>query len=548
MNEALVVRRITRLISGPAALGVLTLFPAFAAATTLHGFVTQIDSPTEFQLGSLHVRLDSKAACYREKQTSCIEARPANYFALWNKDIKKSQTTVTCKTLPLKAGSWIEVTGDKGSQNGPLTATQMTLYTVTVEEGFTNYGWNKREWAGGALLEEKPQVSRMGDGWAGTLWLDGYPLRIASRTRVLTAPVGTRMGYGFFKMTENVPHLDALMPRRPAPPVSPSLFAPGVWAAYRAKGTPSSQSVLDQIRLWPDHTDRAQRTSREHLALHIQPPDYSDHVAGKLQFEDGRAKATLHILPDRNIQEFVASVGRSLIPEYQRALPEDDKAKVDFRFYVIHLHGTVMELGRVDRVELLAQAAGNEVAGAFPDGVIVIPDTTLAGIRNQAQLAAILSSAITVVLQRRDYPTPSPHGWANILTSIAAAGPYYDNVYEPPDYEPLMFPLITEEQMLRIGIRQMYLAGYDIREAPSAWAGAAGEPFTNPVAEPARLTADVPWYAAYVFDYISQFYSNVNYSKLKRGHAEYAQLLQELHKADPDAFVKDWGIVGGPPF
>jgi hypothetical protein len=40
----------------------------------------------------------------------------------------------------------------------------MTVYTVTVREGFTNYGWNKHEWAGGALLEEKPQISRTTDG------------------------------------------------------------------------------------------------------------------------------------------------------------------------------------------------------------------------------------------------------------------------------------------------------------------------------------------------------------------------------------------------
>ncbi|HTV81595.1 MAG TPA: hypothetical protein VME18_03005 [Acidobacteriaceae bacterium] len=526
---------------------VLALTVPSAAATTLGGFVTKVDSPTEFQISALRVRIDSRAACFRERRTSCIVARPANYLGLWNKDIRKSQMVTPCESLSLKVGSWVQVTGDKAPQDGSFTATQMTMYDVTVREGFTNYGWNKREWAGGALLEEKPQLSRTGDGWAGTLWLDGYPLRIGAQTRILAAPHGTRMGYGFFKMSEYVPHLDAMAPNGPAPSVSAGLFAPGVWAAYRARGSPASQSVLRQIRLWPNQIDRAEKTSLEQLALHIQPPDDSNHVAGNLQFEDGGERVTLHILPDRNVQEFVAAVGRSLIPEYQRALPEGDRAKVDFRFCVVHLRGVDLELSRVDRVELLAQASGNDVAGAFPGGVIVIPDTTLAGIRNQAQLAAILSSAITVVLQGRDYPTPSPHGWANILTSFAATAPCYQD-YCPPDYEPLMFPLTTEEQMLRIGIRQMYVAGYDIREAPSAWAGAAGEPFTNPVTEPARLTTDVPWFAACAFDYISRFYSGVDYSRLKRGQAEYAQLLQELHKSDPDAFVKDWGIVGGPPY
>jgi hypothetical protein len=210
----------------------------------------------------------------------------------------------------------------------------------------------------------------------------------------------------------------------PAPPVSAALFAPGRWAAYRAKGTPESQNGLEQIRLWPNRETERETASPEQIALHVQSPDYSNHLAGKLQFERRRRKVTLDILPDRNVQEFVAAVGRSLIPEYQRALPEGDKARVDFRFCVVRMHGMLVEdeLGHLDGVGLLAEADGNDAAGAFPDGVIVIPDSMLANIRNQAQLTTILSSAITVVLQKRDHPTPSPHGWANIMTSLTAAG------------------------------------------------------------------------------------------------------------------------------
>ena len=48
---------------------------------------------------------------------------------------------------------------------------------------------------------------------------------------------------------------------------------------------------------------------------------------------------------------------------------------------------------------------------------------------------------------------------------------------------------------------------------------------------------EIPWYAAYAFNYISQYYKDVDYSKLKRGEAEYQQFLQELRKADPEAFA-----------
>ena len=86
---------------------------------------------------------------------------------------------------------------------------------------------------------------------------------------------------------------------------------------------------------------------------------------------------------------------------------------------------------------------------------------------------------------------------------------------------------------MRLGIRQMYLAGYDIREAPYAWAIAQGKTVQNPIINSKHPDKEIPWYAAYAFNYISQYYSDVDYSKLKRGEKEYQQFLQELYKADP---------------
>ena len=60
----------------------------------------------------------------------------------------------------------------------------------------------------------------------------------------------------------------------------------------------------------------------------------------------------------------------------------------------------------------------------------------------------------------------------------------------------------------------------------------------QPGDQPKYPNNDVPWDTAYAFDYISQYYSDVDYSKLKMGEAEYAQFLDELRKADPAAFEK----------
>ena len=65
---------------------------------------------------------------------------------------------------------------------------------------------------------------------------------------------------------------------------------------------------------------------------------------------------------------------------------------------------------------------------------------------------------------------------------------------------------------------------------------AQGKPINNPLIDSKHPDKEIPWYAAYAFDYLSQYYQDVDYSKLKRGDAEYQQFLGELRKADPEAF------------
>ena len=81
----------------------------------------------------------------------------------------------------------------------------------------------------------------------------------------------------------------------------------------------------------------------------------------------------------------------------------------------------------------------------------------------------------------------------------------------------------------------MYLAGYDIREAPIAWAAVAGKP-ANPFPKTKKQSDAIPWYTAYCFNYINLFYSDVDYGRLRRGEREYAQILEELRNVDPEAF------------
>ena len=171
-----------------------------------------------------------------------------------------------------------------------------------------------------------------------------------------------------------------------------------------------------------------------------------------------------------------------------------------------------------------------EIAYA-PDGSILIPDTVLVRLNNEAQLAALLSYSLVAVDQ-------------HLIARLFRVQRFKRNVWS------LSYPKSGEEnldatgyfirqinaQELRLGIRQMYASGYDIRYATYAWLVEQGKPIKGLLATPDYRQSS-SFYATYAFNYIRQLYPKVDYSKLKRGETEYQQFLQELRKADPEAFA-----------
>ncbi len=493
------------------------------------GFVTKIDSPTEFEMGALHVVMDGKTACSTERLDSNIELKKKTYAAILahtylafqGRLVPSSIRSARCDALSLAVGSRVHLVGEVKGGDGLLFARQMVLYRVKIVQSNPEF-----KWEGGALLEEKAQVSRTAQGWSGTMWLDGYPMRITPDTTLLTAPTGTQIRYKHFGLSAS-PRMGAVLAPSPSPKVSAGLWQPNTWATYRGMGKADRDGWLYRVRLWPNQIDQREQEFWAKLTPAIQAPDYQNHAPGTVSFSHAPKGGMLRILPDQDVQNFVSELGTTLIPPYQRDLPETDATKIHFRFYVVQPAGAAFddEVRRSDGLSRLLRASWDEGVVALPNGLIFVPETMLARIENEAELAAIVSHAITSVLQKHRYITQH-------------SDPYRCNMFcsEDPDYGGYDFALQLNEQSLRIGTRQMYLAGYDLREAPFAWAVAQGMAVHHPVVDSKEPDKEIPWYAAYAFDYISQYYKGVDYSKLKRGEAEYQEFLGVLRKADPAAF------------
>ena len=501
----------------------LLALPVSSMAGTLNGFVTQVISSTDFDVGALHVMMSGKTQCETEDLHSDIQliSKPSysifahHYFVLHSRPVPASARLTSCQRLPLTVGSHIRILGD--ARQGSFLAKLVIAYNVEIRQTFATDATHS-DWEGGALLEETPQVSRTEHGWAGTMWLDGYPMTVTPDTYLQAAPLGTEMGYRPFRFFD-APEMGAILSKSSSPAFSATLLRPNTWATYRGAGRVGGDVLLYQARLWTNQIDIKEKEYWTQLAPLVRTPEYWSHIPGSVRFAHMSADKVLAILPDQNIQDFVSKLGESLIPQYQKALPELDTTKIDFRFYVVRPNSAELnaEMTKISGTPLTLRPSANAGAVAVPNGLILVPDSTLVRVHDVAQLASILSYAITSVLQKHSYIT-------RYARSSNMSG---------MDFSSFLWDMSKSEQSLRIGIRQMYLSGYDIRESPFAWAVAQGKPVNNPIINSKNPDKEIPWYAAYAFNYISQYYQDVDYSKLKRGQAEYQQFLKELYKADP---------------
>ena len=302
---------------------------------------------------------------------------------------------------------------------------------------------------------------------------------------------------------------------------------------YTVRSTPvNNKSIAASLTTSSNHTDMLSSG----VNARIKERDYKNAIPRVISVGYGEP---LSIIQSQPVQEFVYELGMKLLQQCQPELARYGKSKTAFRFYVVEPSQalSMKKFATVDgalpynfsgwgrgeytykKSDFYDLATDNTIA--MQNGLILIPDQVLSRLHNQAQLSALLSYSIASVLQD------------NILKSaIAVEGTsQYDKLHRFDEM------LQINQQVLRAGIRQMCLAGYDVREAPFAWAVAQGKPVSNPVINSKHPDKEIPWYAAYAFNYISQYYKDVDYSKLKRGRAEYQQFLGELRRADPGAFA-----------
>jgi hypothetical protein len=161
------------------------------------------------------------------------------------------------------------------------------------------------------------------------------------------------------------------------------------------------------------------------------------------------------VLADQTLQERVLRVGMKLVPEFQKQMANDQPLKIPFRFYV------------VDEAQIRSEVVCNP-------GLILVPRQVLERLKNDDQLAAVISDGVAFNLQVYA-PKLMAELWGltGVELAAVAASRFVPGVSLGTEIGAgiVEYRLLVqmEEQRGRMALTLMADAGYDPWQAPEAW-------------------------------------------------------------------------------
>ena len=404
----------------------------------------------------------------------------------------------------------------------------------------------QRPTTGVYLTRDAQQVRSLAQHTPGAYWIDGYQMVVSSETRVCWHNAPLKFSSVLNGDDQSFPRLSKTSSCESAPVDS---VVRNAWLQYlgvqRYEGyywlAPVTSVIASRIDIWrnDDGRDGAQGTPRQtwrELCASTSPHELNFPNEGPIDVVcDGRVNSFVENLFSSLLRRPAttsdAPIAKREVPSFYVVKPFEVRRNYDFEVVagltaICGLQGTLCKY-QYPRAHSMVR---NIVFA--PDGTILIADAGFAHLANEAEFAALLSYSLAATEQ-------------NLVRRLFRAQRFragrWSSSGDRNGFRIWQFTRSLNEQVLRLGMSQMYEAGYDIRYTPLAWSVERGKRTKGPLTVPDYR--HMPWYAAYAFNYISQYYKDVDYSKLKRGRKEYQQFLQDLRKADPEAFA---GQASGP--
>jgi hypothetical protein len=388
-----------------------------AQKTVTQGYVTAVSSPAAFDFNGMHVLLS-----------------PKTLLTVRHDDATPHYSTSLAALPPLYLGEPLEITGDITERNTEIKASEIVFLPPPSPVV-----------SGTGIIDLIPPVSDQPSDLPGgkLIRADGYLLFIPASTKVvLTQPIA-----------------------------SVADIRTNQWITYRGRQRADGIVVLDQASVSPNTVNHREDKLRTRGDYDPSVIDEGDAQSGASKFFKGKDIRRLPAWRDQAMQARVERIGKSLVPAFQKNLPQDDPTRIDFRFQV------------VDEPKL------ND-AWSLSSGIILVPHQVVERLPDDSQLAAVIADSIAEVLEKQSLRSiPAAHKMTAAAYTGDAVGlivPGAGIATAVANHEVAKSMLAHDRQQSgRVSLWLMHDAGYNLAAAPRAWWTLAAKSASGPL--PRRL-------------------------------------------------------------
>lgn len=445
---------------------------AFGKEVTIHGFVTNVTSPTSFEIDDYQVTRDNSLS---------IDLGP----------VEDNSNPGAFVSGDIRVGTELEIKGEYDETSRVLRARSIKVF---LEEN--------RRIRRTALLEQIPSLVRKDSGWEGEIHADGQTITVLPTTSVMIKPN---------KLEEkNLPDKDSAKSLELS---SLDVLNLDTFIHYEGTRRPSGKIEAQKIVFQHGELENGEAKLWKRYDPKIEDPDYSAFVPGQLKMHWKKYR----ILPSKKAQEYIAALGESLIPSHQKDLPADSPLKIPFRFYLVDaksFNAVAYPNGVVVVHSGVFDVLQNEAQLAF-----VLSHEISHAVEKHAWEAYEYHRTELIALRAGGAFIPFGGGLATSLAASSIQNQYARSL---------------ENQADRVGLEWMLAAGYDVREAPASWKALSLKKGDRPMypfwdSHDNHLTR-----RSYLMAELKNNYSNVDYSKLKIDSSEFHNVAEIVKKLESE--------------
>jgi len=452
------------------AITLVSLLPLAAAKeVTIHGFVTDVKSPTTFTIDDYTITRDQKV-------TLDLSAPEGD------------KTPPAFSPEDIRIGTELEVKGELDEPSGQLKAKSVKVF-------FDNTHRIRRT----ALLEAPPALAQKDFSWEGELHADGQTITVAPTTIVTIKP-NTLERKSQRGKKDNEVDLEGVKL------TSLDSLNLDTFLHYEGKRQADGTIKADKVEFEHGEVENGEAKMLKHLEPKVKDPDYLALAPGELKMHWKKYK----IVPSKEAQDYISKLGESLVPDHQKEMPADNPLKISFRFYLVQ--------------------AKVFNAAAYPNGVVVVHSADFDILQNEAQLAFVMAHEISHAVEKHAWEIHQYH--RNELLALRLSGafiPFGGGIATGLTASAIQNRYIRtlENQADRVGLEWMLAAGYDIREAPASWKALAIKKDDDVDVNPFWSTHDnYTTRRSYLMSELKNNYSTVDYSKLKKDSDEFHHVAE----------------------